>query len=444
MMEALGHAIVGQFWARNPFSRRYRMTDWDHAGGREVDWVSGSCFLARREAWDAVGGFDSSYFMYLEDVDLCRRLHENGWSIAYEPAAQVTHIQGVSADRHPYRMLFAHHVSMWRFAERTTTGWRRWLLPLVMVGLAVRLGVTMARRALAPKLAARSAVSVPEPPAAPGRMAGPHDPVTWEAVMGKASSSKKVARAAGLGGSRAYGPPAYAYYFGLVVLVVLGLVGIYNATQYRDAKVNAVGNTAPTVGQTPPWYQGYAVEACGKLLAYVPTNKDPYGITTKEPGIITISPTVKSAAGQNATLGKFASSIGITLNAAQLQLPGGKLYQDGQTCEGKPGHVYVMTWTSPQEPASDGVLQTSKSSTNTCIPDCNQGALLRNDQLVTMAFLPAPPKEQTLSVLQPPASVISKLTTLVAAAASETTTSSSSGTASTTTTVAPTTTTAKK
>jgi N-acetylglucosaminyl-diphospho-decaprenol L-rhamnosyltransferase len=170
MMEALGHAIVGQFWAGNPFSRRYRMTDWDHAGGREVDWVSGSCFLARREAWDAVGGFDSSYFMYLEDVDLCRRLHENGWSIAYEPAAQVTHIQGVSADRHPYRMLFAHHVSMWRFAERTTTGWRRWLLPPVMVGLAVRLGVTMARRALAAKLAAHSAVSVPEPPAAPGRM----------------------------------------------------------------------------------------------------------------------------------------------------------------------------------------------------------------------------------------------------------------------------------
>ena len=170
--------------------------------------------------------------------------------------------------------------------------------------------------------------------------------------MGKASSSKKVARAAGLGGSRSYASrPAYGYYFGLVVLIVLGVLGVYNATHYRDAKVNSAGNTAPTVGQSPPWYQGYAVEACGKLLAYVPTNKDPYGITTKEPGIITISPTVKAAAGQNATLGKFASSVGITLNAAQLQLPGGHLYQDGQTCEGKPGHVYVMTWSSPQEPA---------------------------------------------------------------------------------------------
>ena len=256
--------------------------------------------------------------------------------------------------------------------------------------------------------------------------------------MGKASSSKKVARAAGLGGSRSFASrPAYGYYLGLVVLIVLGVLGVYNATQYRDNKVNSAGNTAPTVGQTPPWYQGYAVEACGKLLAYVPTNKDPYGITTKEPGIITISPTVKSAAGQNATLGKFATSIGMTLNAAQLQLPGGHLYQDGQTCEGKPGHVYVMTWSSPQEPASDGVLQNKKSADNTCIPDCNSGTLLRNDWLVTMAFLPAPPNNGTLSVLQPSSSVISRLTTLVASAASETTTTGSAG--ATVPTTAPTT-----
>jgi hypothetical protein len=263
--------------------------------------------------------------------------------------------------------------------------------------------------------------------------------------MGKASSSKKVARAAGLGGSRSFaGRPAYGYYLGLVVLIVLGVLGVYNATQYRNNKVNSEGNTAPTVGQAPPWYQGYAVEACGKLLAYVPNYKNPYGITTKEPGIITISPTVKSAAGHNATLGKFASSIGMTLNAAQLQLPGGHLYQDGQTCEGKPGHVYVMTWSSPQEPAADGVLQNKKSADNTCIPDCNSGALLRNDWLVTMAFLPAPPNNGTLSVLQPPSSVISRLTTLVASAANQTTTTRSGITVPTTgPTTAPTSTTAR-
>jgi N-acetylglucosaminyl-diphospho-decaprenol L-rhamnosyltransferase len=149
LLDAFGHGVIGQFWPGNPFTRRYRMVDWDHAGPREVDWVSGSCFLARREAWDEVGGFDRTYFMYMEDVDLCWRLRAAGWSVAYEPAAQVTHIQGVSADRHPYRMLLAHHVSMWRFARRTTTGPRRWALPFVLVGLALRLCVTVTRRGLA-------------------------------------------------------------------------------------------------------------------------------------------------------------------------------------------------------------------------------------------------------------------------------------------------------
>jgi N-acetylglucosaminyl-diphospho-decaprenol L-rhamnosyltransferase len=148
LLEALGHGFLGQFWPGNPFSRHYRMNDWDHASARQVDWVSGACFLARRRAWEEVGGFDPAYFMYLEDVDLCWRLGNAGWAVAYEPGAQVVHVQGVSADRHPYRMLLAHHVSMWRFAQRATPAGRRWALPFVLPGLAVRLALTVARRAL--------------------------------------------------------------------------------------------------------------------------------------------------------------------------------------------------------------------------------------------------------------------------------------------------------
>lgn len=158
LLEALAHAFLGQFWPGNPFSRRYRMTGWDHSRPREVDWVSGACFMARRQAWDDVGGFDPAYFMYMEDVDLCWRLRLGGWAVAYEPAAEVVHVQGVSADRHPYRMLLAHHVSMWRFARRTAGGRRRWVLVLVGPGLAARLLVTMARRAASGrKPAARAA-----------------------------------------------------------------------------------------------------------------------------------------------------------------------------------------------------------------------------------------------------------------------------------------------
>ena len=102
------HALLAPLWPDNPVTRIYRSPRSDGT----VDWVSGACFLVRRSAWEVVGGFDRAYFMYLEDVDLCWRLGGAGWAVAYEPAAQVVHVQGVSADRHPYRMLLAHHVSI--------------------------------------------------------------------------------------------------------------------------------------------------------------------------------------------------------------------------------------------------------------------------------------------------------------------------------------------
>lgn len=141
LADAIGHGLLGMVAPGNPFTRRYRMLDWDHARSARVDWVSGACFMARRAAWDALGGFDPSYFMYLEDVDLCWRLGRAGWGVGYEPSAEVMHVQGVSAGRHPYRMLLAHHLSLWRFASRTTAGRRRLVLPLVGIGLAARLGV---------------------------------------------------------------------------------------------------------------------------------------------------------------------------------------------------------------------------------------------------------------------------------------------------------------
>ena len=150
MVDAAGHALLGIFTPDNRFTRRYQRSELDLAGdvSQDVDWVSGACFLVRREAFEQVGGFDESFFMYLEDVDLCWRLDRAGWRVSYAPAASVVHLQGRSTDRHPYRMILEHHRSLLRFATRSSEGWRRALLPMVAAGVVVRLGLASLARVL--------------------------------------------------------------------------------------------------------------------------------------------------------------------------------------------------------------------------------------------------------------------------------------------------------
>jgi N-acetylglucosaminyl-diphospho-decaprenol L-rhamnosyltransferase len=147
MIDAAGHALLGLFAPDNRFTRSYHLADLAVGSApREVDWLSGACLLLRRGAFDEVGGFDESYFMYAEDVDLCWRLARAGWKAAYVPSAEVTHLQGVSTEAHPYRMILEHHRSLLRFAGRSSAGWRKALLPLVAVGLAVRAGLAVLAR----------------------------------------------------------------------------------------------------------------------------------------------------------------------------------------------------------------------------------------------------------------------------------------------------------
>jgi len=148
LVDAAGHAFLGFVAPANPYTRRYRMLDWDHGAAGEVDWVSGACMLARRSAFVSAGGFDEAYFMYAEDVDLCWRLRQAGWRIGYEPGGRVVHSLGASSRQQPYRMILAHHRSLLRFASKTTTGSNRLLLPAVGAGLAVRTVVAWVHHAI--------------------------------------------------------------------------------------------------------------------------------------------------------------------------------------------------------------------------------------------------------------------------------------------------------
>ena len=145
------HAVVGFVWKANPWSKVYRQ-EHTEPSERPVGWLSGSCLLLRRSAFDAVGGFDERYFMYMEDVDLGDRLGRAGWLNVYVPASEILHDKGHSTGRNPARNLRAHHDSTYIYLSDRHD--RRWQAPLrwtIRGALAVRAraAVRKSRRELA-------------------------------------------------------------------------------------------------------------------------------------------------------------------------------------------------------------------------------------------------------------------------------------------------------
>lgn len=138
------HALLGQIAPGNRFTRRYRMSDIDHSESFDCDWVSGAFLLVRRDAFKEVGGFDDSFFMYLEDVYLCRTMWESGYSVRFCGRAGVRHVQGLTTARRPLPMIFEHHRSLWVYASLTRKGIRRVELIPIGMGIGVRLALSVA------------------------------------------------------------------------------------------------------------------------------------------------------------------------------------------------------------------------------------------------------------------------------------------------------------
>lgn len=96
-------AVFESTWLQ-PFAPKavldhYYVRDVEDGETAVVQWLMGACLMTRQEVVAQVGGLDEAYFMYSEELDYCRRIHEAGWQVVYYPEAQVTHLSGKSSEQ---------------------------------------------------------------------------------------------------------------------------------------------------------------------------------------------------------------------------------------------------------------------------------------------------------------------------------------------------------
>ena len=122
----------------NNWLTRWNLIARDADAPRDVDWLSGACFMTRRDLFQRVGGFDERFFLYWEDSDYCRRVAIAGLRRTYLPSVLVTHIGGCSSSRSPVQSIRAFHRSAYELFLSRASWVGRLAAPLVRAGLWLR------------------------------------------------------------------------------------------------------------------------------------------------------------------------------------------------------------------------------------------------------------------------------------------------------------------
>jgi N-acetylglucosaminyl-diphospho-decaprenol L-rhamnosyltransferase len=107
-----------------PRSRRKYQAGWRTRAGN-VSWVTGACMLLNGRMMEALGGMDEDFFLYYEEVALCRRAWDQGWRVEYDPGIEVVHLHPLQnrtispkmrvITRHSKLLYFRKHLSRWQF-----------------------------------------------------------------------------------------------------------------------------------------------------------------------------------------------------------------------------------------------------------------------------------------------------------------------------------------
>jgi GT2 family glycosyltransferase len=130
-------SIAGQLLARAPgVHQRFVPHGWQSRAAC-VPWVVGAAIGLRRMAFRTAGGFDSAFFMYFEEVDLCLRLAALGWEVHFAPVTTVVHVGGLSTRQRPTEMAAQYLASTLLFYRRHSSGPKVALLTLVVASIGL-------------------------------------------------------------------------------------------------------------------------------------------------------------------------------------------------------------------------------------------------------------------------------------------------------------------
>jgi N-acetylglucosaminyl-diphospho-decaprenol L-rhamnosyltransferase len=111
-----------------------------------VDWATGCCLLVRRQCWDDLGGLDPAFFLYYEDVDLCRRARAAGWTVRHEPKLWVVHHRPLHGRQVPPHLRLITRHALLTYATKHWPQWQRRILAgIVRTEARVRGAVARAR-----------------------------------------------------------------------------------------------------------------------------------------------------------------------------------------------------------------------------------------------------------------------------------------------------------
>lgn len=217
--------------------------------------------------------------------------------------------------------------------------------------------------------------------------------------MGKASSAKKVARAARAGGSRRPGQRRQLG-FPLIILVVVGL-GVFLVLFARSSRDANARPLSQANAEFDHWHAALGIYDCDHFVFdgtadggafFTDAQQDPQGIHTHGDGVVHIHPFLDSAGGRNARLQIFLDDINMQMSDDEITFPDGTEWKEGEKkCgtgdDAKDGEIVMARWNSAQE-AADGERPSE------IITEDFGDIRFRNDrEYYTLAFLPADEQE---------------------------------------------------